>query len=106
MILSKRKRGWSLLIRKKRIEEFSAAQSEACLLKTLFTPAVKVLQLTNFSNGKIGFWLLQTICSGVIDKKLNGSEIIAVPLEAEGDVRIGQFLSGGIEEIHLSLIHI
>ena len=30
-----------------------------------------------------------TVCSGVIDKKLNGSEIIAVPLADESDMRIG-----------------
>lgn len=30
-----------------------------------------------------------TVCSGVIDKKLNGSEIIAVPLAGESDMRIG-----------------
>ena len=29
------------------------------------------------------------VCSGVIDKKLNGSEIIAVPLADESDMRIG-----------------
>lgn len=30
-----------------------------------------------------------TVCSGVIDEKLNGSEIIAVPLVGERDMRIG-----------------
>lgn len=30
-----------------------------------------------------------TVCSGVIDKRLNGSEIIAVPLAGESDMRIG-----------------
>lgn len=30
-----------------------------------------------------------TICSGVIDEKLNGSDIVAVPLEAEGAMRVG-----------------
>lgn len=30
-----------------------------------------------------------TVCSGVIDKKLNGEDIIAVPLADEGDMRIG-----------------
>ncbi|MDR0286632.1 MAG: LysR family transcriptional regulator [Clostridiales bacterium] len=30
-----------------------------------------------------------TVCSGVIDEKLNGKNIIAVPLEAEGDMHIG-----------------
>lgn len=30
-----------------------------------------------------------TVCSGVIDEDLNGKSIIAVPLEAEGDMHIG-----------------
>lgn len=30
-----------------------------------------------------------TVCSGIIDKKLNGKDIIAVPLEDEKDMRIG-----------------
>lgn len=30
-----------------------------------------------------------TVCSGVIDKKLNGNDIIAVPLADEGDMHIG-----------------
>ncbi len=30
-----------------------------------------------------------TVCSGVIDKKLNGKDIIAVPLQGENDMRIG-----------------
>ena len=29
------------------------------------------------------------MCSGVIDKKLNGKDIIAVPLADESDMRIG-----------------
>jgi len=29
------------------------------------------------------------VCSGVIDKKLNGKDIIAVPLADESDMRIG-----------------
>ena len=30
-----------------------------------------------------------TVCSGVIDEKLNGKNIIAVPLADEGDMQIG-----------------
>lgn len=30
-----------------------------------------------------------TVCSGVIDEKLNGKDIIAVPLADESDMRIG-----------------
>lgn len=33
-----------------------------------------------------------TVCSGVIDKKLNGKDIIAVPLADESDMRIGYIL--------------
>ena len=41
--------------------------------------------LFNFLIGLNGY----TVCSGVIDKKLNGSEIIAVSLADESDMRIG-----------------
>ena len=30
-----------------------------------------------------------TVCSGVIDEKLNGKDIMAVPLADEGEMRIG-----------------
>ena len=30
-----------------------------------------------------------TVCSGVIDKKLNGKDIIAVPLADESQMRVG-----------------
>lgn len=30
-----------------------------------------------------------TVCSGVIDRELNGKDIVAVPLKAEGDMHIG-----------------
>ena len=33
-----------------------------------------------------------TVCSGVIDKKLNGEEIIAVPLKEESDMHIGYII--------------
>ncbi len=33
-----------------------------------------------------------TVCSGVIDKKLNGKDIIAVPLAGESDMRIGYII--------------
>ena len=33
-----------------------------------------------------------TVCSGVIDKKLNGKDIIAVPLEDESEMRIGYIM--------------
>ena len=33
-----------------------------------------------------------TVCSGVIDKKLNGKDIIAVPLVDESEMRIGYIM--------------
>ena len=33
-----------------------------------------------------------TVCSGVIDKKLNGQDIIAVPLDDDQDMRIGYIM--------------
>ena len=33
-----------------------------------------------------------TVCSGVIDKKLNGKDIIAVPLADESEMRIGYIM--------------
>lgn len=33
-----------------------------------------------------------TVCSGVIDKKLNGKDIIAVPLAEESSMRIGYIM--------------
>lgn len=41
--------------------------------------------LFNLLIGLIGY----TVCSGVIDEKLNGENIVAIPLEAEGDMQIG-----------------
>ena len=35
-----------------------------------------------------------TVCSGVIDEKLNGKDIIAVPLADESDMRIGYITHG------------
>ena len=50
-----------------------------------------------------------TICSGVIDEKLNGSDIVAVPLEAEGSMRIGivthkKVLSNPMTEFYISAL--
>ena len=33
-----------------------------------------------------------TVCSGVIDKKLNGQDIIAVPLDDDQDMHIGYIM--------------
>ena len=46
-----------------------------------------------------------TVCSGVIDKKLNGKDIIAVPLADENDMRIG-YITHRKGMLSLSLIHI
>lgn len=40
-----------------------------------------------------------TVCSGVIDEDLNGENIVAVPLEAEGDMHIGYLTHN---KLHLS----
>lgn len=50
-----------------------------------------------------------TVCSGVIDKKLNGKDIIAVPLQDEGDMRIGYIthrkaVSGGLAATYLEAL--
>ena len=50
-----------------------------------------------------------TICSGVIDEKLNGSDIVAVPLEAEGSMRIGivthkKVLSNPLTEFYINAL--
>lgn len=40
-----------------------------------------------------------TVCSGVIDENLNGKNIVAVPLEAQGDMHIGYVMH---KQAHLS----
>lgn len=40
-----------------------------------------------------------TVCSGVIDEELNGKNIVAVPLEAEGDMHIGYVTH---QQLHIS----
>lgn len=50
-----------------------------------------------------------TVCSGVIDKKLNGKDIIAVPLQDEGDMRIGYIthrkaVPGGLAATYLEAL--
>ncbi|MDD3261470.1 MAG: LysR family transcriptional regulator [Oscillospiraceae bacterium] len=46
-----------------------------------------------------------TVCSGVIDKKLNGKNIVAVPLEAEGDMHIGAITHQKLHLSHLGIIY-
>lgn len=46
-----------------------------------------------------------TVCSGVIDKKLNGKNIVAVPLEAEGDMHIGAITHKKLHLSHLGIIY-
>lgn len=40
-----------------------------------------------------------TVCSGVIDEELNGKNIVAIPLEAEGDMHIGYVTH---QQLHIS----
>lgn len=47
-----------------------------------------------------------TVCSGVIDEELNGSNIIAVPLEAEGDMHIGVVTHNKLHLSRLATIYI
>ena len=61
--------------------------------------------LFNLLRGVNGY----TICSGVIDEKLNGSDIVAVPLEAEGSMRIGivthkKVLSNPLTEFYINAL--
>ena len=49
-----------------------------------------------------------TVCSGVIDKKLNGKDIIAVPLADESDMRIGYIThkKGGISRLGYTYLEV
>lgn len=47
-----------------------------------------------------------TVCSGVIDKELNGPNIIAVPLKGEGDMHIGYIMHKKMALSRLGTIYI
>lgn len=47
-----------------------------------------------------------TVCSGVIDEELNGENIIAVPLEAEGDMHIGILMHNKVLPSRLGKVYI
>ncbi len=47
-----------------------------------------------------------TICSGVIDEKLNGKDIVAVPLSEEGSMRIGILTNNKVLSSRLGSIYI
>lgn len=47
-----------------------------------------------------------TICSGVIDEELNGKNIIAVPLEAQGDMQIGTVTHNRVHTSRLGSIYL
>lgn len=47
-----------------------------------------------------------TVCSGVIDEKLNGSNIVAVPLKKEGEMHIGYITHKNIMHSKLGNIYI
>lgn len=47
-----------------------------------------------------------TVCSGVIDEELNGKNIIAVPLQAEGDMHIGIVTHNKLHTSRLGNIYI
>lgn len=51
-----------------------------------------------------------TVCSGVIDNKLNGDNIVSIPLDEEGEMRIGyienkKLLHGKLAEEYLNALH-
>ena len=58
--------------------------------------------LFNLLIGLNGF----TVCSGVIDKELNGKDIIAVPLEGEGGMHIGYITHRNISLSRLGEIYV
>ena len=58
--------------------------------------------LFNLLIGLNGF----TVCSGVIDKELNGKDIIAVPLEGEGGMHIGYIMHRNISLSRLGEIYV
>lgn len=47
-----------------------------------------------------------TVCSGVIDEELNGKNIIALPLEAEGDMHIGILMHNKVLPSRLGKVYI
>ena len=47
-----------------------------------------------------------TVCSGVIDRELNGKDIVAVPLDMEGDMRIGYLTHAKCQSSRLGGIYI
>lgn len=47
-----------------------------------------------------------TVCSGVIDRELNGSDIIAVPLKGEGSMHIGYIMHKKIVPSRLAAIYL
>lgn len=47
-----------------------------------------------------------TVCSGIIDKKLNGKDIIAVPLQGESDMTIGYITHKKATKTHLAITYL
>ena len=62
--------------------------SEEIFSTTIRSKNIRVMDRATLFNLLIGL-NGYTICSGVIDKELNGENIVAIPLKAEGEMHIG-----------------
>lgn len=62
--------------------------SEEIFSTTIRSKNIRVMDRATLFNLLIGL-NGYTVCSGVIDKELNGENIIAIPLKAEGEMHIG-----------------
>lgn len=62
--------------------------SEEIFSTTIRSKNIRVMDRATLFNLLIGL-NGYTVCSGVIDKKLNGENIISIPLKAEGEMHIG-----------------
>lgn len=62
--------------------------SEEIFSTTIRSKNIRVMDRATLFNPLIGL-NGYTVCSGVIDKELNGENIVAIPLKAEGEMHIG-----------------
>lgn len=69
-------------------EHNSSYFSEEIFSTTIRSKNIRVMDRATLFNLLIGL-NGYTICSGVIDKELNGENIVAIPLKAEGEMHIG-----------------
>ena len=62
--------------------------SEEIFSTTIRSKNIRVMDRATLFNLLIGL-NGYTVCSGVIDKELNGENIVSIPLKAEGEMHIG-----------------